>query len=310
MSLNAYTRREILASGLAVLATGCVRPGFDGVGDDDCTPEYHARADVFDPATELPPDYGPRQRALARRAIRHGRATAVYGPRPLKRDSFVVDDGAYYRVSHVEDRTTDLPALVLSVGWVVGRTPPANAAVSEFPDLPSADRVALRSVVYGGIYREAVHPTTTLVHAESPVPYPDGTGSSVLATRDTCWIRWNGRAYDVTLHRETTAETLVHEYEATQVAADAAAFRGLIADEYLVELADLTPEERSVLDAAVDGGYDARGPSPGFERLVARLPETTVPGSGGLWYVEYDGDRYGLRLEWAGCPDTPAGTER
>ena len=159
-------------------------------------------------------------------------------------------------------------------------------------------------MVYGGIYREAVHPTTTLDHVESPVVYPEGTESSELASADAHWVRWNNRAYDITVHRKTTVKTLVHEYEATQVATDAAAFRGLIAEQYLVKLDDITSEERAMLDTAVDGGYDVQEPSPGFERLVRRLPEDRVPESGGRWYVEYDGDRYGLRLEWAGCPTT------
>jgi hypothetical protein len=66
----------------------------------------------------------------------------------------------------------------------------------------------------------------------------------------------------------------------------------------------VSAEERAVLDAAVDGGYDVEGPSPGFERLVERLPEDPVPESGRRWYIEYEDARYGRRLDWTGCPSS------
>ena len=107
-----------MASGLAVLTAGCTSFDFTNAGEEDgCTPDYYACAKQFDPATELPPEYGSRQQTLARRVIQQGRATATYGPQPLKRDSFVVDDGAYYRVELVESRSVGSPALILTVEW-------------------------------------------------------------------------------------------------------------------------------------------------------------------------------------------------
>ncbi|MUV59173.1 hypothetical protein, partial [Halogeometricum sp. CBA1124] len=178
----------------------------------------------FDPATELPPDYSRFQRALAHRSIRRGWATAIYGPRPLKEDSYVVLDGAYYRVVLEESHVEEFPALVLTVEWTAGQTAPANATVLRFGELPPADRMGLRTAVYGGVYRAQVHPVQRLVHSETPVPFPDGTDESVLASCDSCWIRWDDRVYRLASHRETTVNQSVYRYGSTRAAPNAAAF--------------------------------------------------------------------------------------
>lgn len=293
-----YTRRGILASGLALSCAGC-----QSVDPDDPSPagefcEYEARAEPFDPAEDLPPDYTRFQQAFAHRTVREGRATAYYGPEPLKRVSYVELDGAYYRVELVTSYAVDLPALVLSVGWRSGTVPPENSTAVPFGDLPDTDRLALRSAVYGGLYREQVHPETVLDHSESPVAYPSGTDGSELARRDRVWVRWNGRAYEIVVHRAGEMQKPVYVYEAARVATDAASFRGSIADRYVIRLDDLTPGERDILDAAIGGGYSerTRSPSRAWHRMLARLRETEFPESHYNWYIEYEGDRYRLIL--------------
>jgi hypothetical protein len=290
------TRRTVIASLVAVLCSGCSSLPIPGSRHDNTFCKYEAIAKPFHPAEELPPDYSSAQRALALRVIRQETVTAVYGPRPLKNDSFVVKDGTFYRVVLADSHTAQLPALVMTVEWESGRQPPDDATLHAFADLPRVDRLALRSAVYGGIYRTHAHPETKLIHSQSPIPYPDGTQSSVLKACDSCWVEWNDRAYHIISHREDTIEKPVYTYSASVFAANAERFRELIVDRYLVRLNDLTPEERAIMDEAVAGRYYKRTDSrlPAFHRLRDRLPEHTVPESGGQWFVEYEGNRYGL----------------
>lgn len=75
-------------------------------------------------------------------------------------------------------------------------------------------------------------------------------------------------------------------------------FRELIVDEHLVRLDDLTSKEQAILDEAIDGGYKKQTQSrfPPYHRLRDRLPNHTIPESGGIWFIEYKGERYGLDL--------------
>lgn len=198
------TRRTVIAAGLACLSSGCSSFQQSNSQGDGCS--YEATTKPFSPVEDLPPNYSSPQRELAHRAIRQETVTAFYGPPPLKNDSFVVKDGTFYRVVLADSHTAQLPALVMTVTWDSGRQPPENATLHSFTDLPQADRLALRSIVYGGIYRSQTHPETSLVHSESPVPYPNGMQESVLATCDSCWVRWKDRAYHIISHREDTIE--------------------------------------------------------------------------------------------------------
>ena len=293
-----YSRRTFVVSGLALVGAGCssLPTGESSSDQDSC--EYEAAADPFDPVTDMPPRYNRFQQRLAHQASRDGQTTAYYGPRPLKQASYVPFDGAYYYVEHTASFTAALPALVLSVQWSPDRTPPPNATVVSFSTLPESDQRAVRPAVYGGLYKPQVHPETTLDVSASPVPYPDGTEPSRLADERRLWIRWSGRAYEVTVHRTTTMEKPVHEYTAERVAGSAEAFRALVADRYLIRLDSVTAGERAILDAAVDGRYHEtiESSSNAWTRLLDRLHDTTLPEAHYTWYVEYDGTWYTLAL--------------
>lgn len=295
------TRRAFVTSGLALLSAGCQTTQLGGDGDPNTWCRYEAIAGPFNPVNELPPDYSPTQRSLALRTVRQGTATTSYGPWPLKNDSFVAADGAFYRVLLADRRPANVSGLVLSVEWESGRQAPANASSYSFDDLPRADRLAMRSAVYGGLYRTQAHPEETLVHSESPVPYPDGVESSTLSACDGCWVSWDGRDYRVVAHGEATMEKSVFTYSASEFAANAREFRERIVDRYLVRLDELTPGERAILEEAIAGRYNERTEArlPEFHRLEDRLTSGPVPESGGRYFVEYEGTRYGLELNWA-----------
>lgn len=297
-----YSRRAFLATGSLAFTGGCASNVLDDGPSDDEFCRYEVQVDPFDPASELPPDYNRFQRALAHRAIRQGRSTAFYGPRPLKEDSYVVLNDTYHRVVLEDSRVEALPAIVMTVEWDAERTPPVNATVLQFNDLPRADRMGVRSAVYGGIYREQVHPDRRVVHFRTPILYPDGTEESDLASCNPCWIGWDNRTYRLTSHRETSVNKSVYTYGASRVAPNATAFRRLVADEYLVNIDGYPPEERAIVDEAIEGGYERRTDSriPAVEQLQDRLGDQTepIPELGGL-YVEYEEARY--RLTFGGA---------
>jgi hypothetical protein len=207
-------------------------------------------------------------------------------------------EGSYYDIELTNSDTAELPALVLSVQWKPGHTPPPNSTVVSFSTLPKSDQLAVRSTVYGGLYTHHVHPETILDVSASPVPYPDGTDESTVAEEGKLWVRWEGRAYEVTVHRTATMDKVVHEYTAERVAESAESFRALIADRYIVQLESLTPEEQAILDAAVTDGYHetTQSTSRPWHRLLGRLQETAVPEAYYTWYVEYNGEWYTLSL--------------
>ncbi|SFR45663.1 hypothetical protein [Halogeometricum limi] len=300
------SRRAMVASSLSIL-TGCassVLPPRDT--DDYC--EYEAIARPIDPVEAVPPAYAPAQRRLAVRAIRGGTATAFYGPRPLKNDSYVVFDGAYYEVSLAKSTAKTLPALLLRVEWRPEQEASEDTPNYSFGELPPVDRQALRSVVYGGVYRTWTHPENALLHSASPVLYPHGTASSLLATLDSCWIRWNDRAYEVTVHGESSTEQSVYEYEARQVASDAEGFRALMAERCLVRLNSLSSEQETIVRRAIADKYRRRSPTrlPEFDSLWDTLgKEGALLPEADRWYIEYEGERYGLELSMY-CQGAPA----
>lgn len=293
-----YTRRAFVAAGLALLGAGCSSSPIGGSRAEEDLCKYEAVAEPFDPAIDMPPAYNRFQQTLAHQASRQGYTTAYYRPRPLKRASYVEFDGSYYFVELTNSYTAELSALILSVRWKPGYTPSPNSPVVSYSNLPESDQLALRSAVYGGLYKSQVHPETTLEFSASPVPYPAGTNESMFAGRGELWVHWQGRAYEVTVHRTATMEKLVHEYTAERVAGSAESFRALIADRYIVRLSDLSPEEQGILDAAVTGGYHetTQSPSRAWHRLLDRLQETDFPEAHPTWYVEYNGRWYTLLL--------------
>lgn len=290
------SRRAFIVTALVIIGAGCASALFVDFGPDREWCKYEGTAEPLDPAEDLPHELNRFQRMLVNQTIRQEQATAYYGPRPLQNDSYVAHDGAYYRVRHIKNYTTQLPALVMTVEWEPGQTPPENSTVVNFSTLPAVDRLALRSAVYGGIYQEQVHPKTVLDYSESPILYPRGTGKSDLAISDHLWVNWDGRTYEITIHGNTTTEKIVHQYNSERVATDAESFRRLVADRYIIRLDNLTSGEREILDAAITGGYQERTESPSqtWDRLYDRLRETDFPKRAS--YVEYDGEWYRLRL--------------
>lgn len=306
------SRRAVLAATLAT--AGCLRSpgGTDSPdaqprrspdapdGTDTCTGGYLVSADPFDPAEELPVELGDARRSLVGTAVDDG-ATEVttYAAGPPVRDGVLVEhDGAFYRTAATETDATEVAARPTDVEWERGVTPPADATVVAYDDLPATDRRALEYAIYGPEYgrEKSGHPTEGLAVRDNPVPYPDGATDSRLAGAGETWVRWNERAYRVRVDDEATTTTrYTYRVALARVADGAAGFREHVAGEYLVRLADLPADERAVVEAAVADGHEECEPaSAALRGLLDRLPEDgTLPHPrDGSWYVAYDGDRY------------------
>lgn len=293
------TRRAVLGASVAAVSSGCSGdpPRID-LGGGDCS--YWATAEPFDPVRDVPPDYNEYQLSFAHRVIEDGDVRDVYSPKPLKDDSFVSMGESYYRIRRVETSAILVPALVMSVYWRPGQTPQNSGfPVVEFSSLPRIDQAAFRSVVYGGRYKDQVHPETELVHSQSPVNYPGGFEKSELATRDQFWVAWDDRYYTVTIHGTTQRIERVHEYDASLVATGPGQFRTMIKDRYVATLTDAPPEVKEILDSAIDEGYERHTDEPlaAWEKLLHRLPDVDFPKEHYNWYVEYEGRLYLLTLD-------------
>jgi hypothetical protein len=325
------SRRRALSVGATLLAAGCVgsplpsgapnddrtdlpppttddRPdstrhatGRDRETTGDCQSGFHAFANPFDPAADLPVALDERERALVADAVADGTATyATYGRRPLSDGAFVAYDGAFYRVESSAAAVEQVPAFRTRIEWERGQAAPADATVVALDDLPAVDREVFLGAVGGS--EEKGLPEEGLSVREYPAPYPDGGDQSRLVGRVT-WVRWRDRTFRVEVAGEstTTAERRTYRYAVERVAATDAEFREHVADAYLVSLDDAPKPQRAIVRRALDDGYEECEPaSDALAGLRERLERaTTLPNDSGEWYVALDGRRFRLEiLRW------------
>lgn len=126
--------------------------------------------------------------------------------------------------------------------------------------------------------------------------------SSTLADTDRRWVEWGDRAYALTVHRESTTTTRVYDYVADHVAADTDSFRRYLHDRFVVQFEGLTDEERTIVEHAIDGGYEEKRKRPhdAWHRLVERLGDPVYPKDWYTWYVEYESETYFFELSSSG----------
>jgi len=158
--------------------------------------------------------------------------------------------------------------------------------------------------VLGPAYSREGLPRQGLSVGDSPAPYPRGTADSELVGAGTTWVEWDGREYRVTISTENRTNTRrTFDYTATRVADSTESFRAYATDRYLTVLENLSTDERTVLEAAIDAGEDGdyedcNEPSPGYEKLKERMDSVSdLPDPArDHWYVSYEGERYLLEL--------------
>ncbi|MFD1514175.1 hypothetical protein [Halomarina rubra] len=258
----------------------------------------------FSPSKQFPTTLQPSQQRLFDRIIAEdGVELETFGRPPIQDGQFVSHEATIYRIEVDQLGTEMVSGRTAALSWEKGQSAPSDETVTEYSTLPDADQNALDLLVHGPEYSRDGLPTTGMSVSNAPAPYPDGTADSALVGVGTTWVEWDNRVYEVTITDEE--ELLAHrtyDYSATQVAASEAEFRAFVADRFLVSLDDLSNEEQSVLETAIEAGedghyQDCNEPSPGYKQLRKRMegyPGIPSPRSG--WYVAYEGERYLLNI--------------
>lgn len=298
------TRRSLLASAATALLAGCLSvPEGPGNGtNDDCVSGFTVSARAFDPAEDLPVKLSDGEQQLVDRVVAEGeyQFETYGGDLPVRDGVYVEHGGSFYRTRAERVGETEVPARVMNIEWEKGRTPPGDATVIPFSDLPPSDRRVVRLAVEGPRYGgRGERPAEGMRWSDAPMPYPDGADDSRLVGTET-WVRWEGRAYRVWGDgEETTTSRYTFRYAVEEVADGPASFREHVAETYLVRLDDLDDPEREVVRAAVEDVHEECEPaSEGLAGLRERLPddrELPHPPDG-AWFVAFDGGRHELSV--------------
>jgi hypothetical protein len=313
-------RRALLSAcvtGLTATA-GCL--GF-GTGSD-CQRGVSLRldpvttAEMADRESESLDGLSPPERDAVAAARRGDAPTLWATSSPLSGVDHLAADGAYYAVTTTLVSTTDRTGYALSLDTEGADDVPADRRVA-FEDLPPVDRTALYAALGFPAPREIERfDRARSVAIGGTLVYPDDDAESrseLVPDLPYEVIRIGGRDFRADLGdpRATTVET--HRVEVTTVADSAADFAGMLFDRYGVELdaTDLSAEQRDIVEAAVDEGYDECVPySDAYADLQARLgrdPERTgvgtADGSGSaadipdrVDYADYEAKRYAVSL--------------
>jgi hypothetical protein len=266
---------------------------------------YTVSVSPFEPTEQLTTSLRPAQRRLFERIVAEdGVVLQTYGQRPIRTERYTRHDGTFYRIDYEQTATEDVPARRADLSWEKGQEAPEGEPVTAYSALPEVDQVALEFLIHGPTYSREGLPTQGLSATDVPVPYPAGTADSALVGAGTVWIEWEDRVYELAIStEEATITRRTFDYTATRVADSKERFRADVADRYLRALENLSTEERSVLDAAVEAGEDGtyedcNEPSTGYETLKRRLadvPDLPAPHSD-HWYISYEGERYLLEI--------------
>ena len=292
MSLH---RRGAVSLAASLLTGGCL-----SVVSGSCDSGVNVELHQFDPFAELGGRVVRRQRRIAAEAIEgDDPRVTVYRAAPFTEPTLVPHDGAVYRVGQSTVDSVDVPAFAFSVDWHLEQKTAAGTEGVRFEALPENDRRAFLIVAPP----PDGHPPEGFEVNEFPAPYPDDGDDSVLVG-GTSWVEWEGKTVRVEVadERTGTVQRITYDIAAERVAADEAAFRSHLAEEYLVDLSDAPEPQLEVLREArgdVYGACEPRSDTPAAlrERLAEEptLPEP-YPDD---WYVAFDGERSRLSLtEW------------
>lgn len=261
----------------------------------EATTDDGIAAHVSATVAELPPVAG----RIADEALADGETTYRSYHEPGIHEDFVRREGesAYYRldVSASEHVETTGYRYEFALGEDVG-TPARDDRVLGFADLPPPDRESILA---------AVGPKARLAEARGarfPVvfAYVDGATrerSAFVPPVGTTYLRWQGRTLRVTFAEERPATVVTYAITAEPVARSTSALVDRVLDRRGVVLDDLSAEQRDVVEAAIDGGYDACEPySDAFAGLLDRLSTGEHDFAS---FVRYEGTWYVARVsQW------------
>lgn len=302
-TLSRRTFLGSVAAGSALLVGCTANPSFT-VG---CTSSYTlyvkplTDAELADFATEEPYErYEETTNELIATAASEGAATysTLHRP-PVQEEIYVEHEGRYYRVQRKQTATRERIAHNVRLKYDNERTPPDNATVFSFDELPEADQDAILNAYPDEELRNGSEPRGFSTGGYGYV-YPDGAESQ-LQDAGTVWIRYDGRILAITVIGGGTVQEVTYRYTLEPIADDQEAFVAFVREQFVVTLDGLSASERNVFERAIVGEFSQCEPlSGGFRDLKARLEE--VPKDRRLdylkWPVVYKGKTYGVRFTY------------
>lgn len=323
------SRRSLLAAAVPLLVGGCIGdpPATDQsstptsetvqrspsptdkpdtqTSTPDCMRGYTVYISNFAPTEQLVTAFRPAQQRLVDRIFTEdGVVLQTYGQRPIRTEQYTLYDEAYYRIDYKQIGTEEVQAQRADLSWEKGQEAPEDKTVVNYTDLPEVDQHALETLIHGPEYSREGLPTQGMTVNDSSAPYPQGTADSELVGAGTMWVEWDNRVYKVTISTdERTITRRTFDYTATRVADSKEGFREYVADRYLKSLENVSNEEKSVLEAAIEAGEggkyeDCNEPSPGYKKLKQRMDNISdLPDpNNDHWYISCEGERYLLEI--------------
>jgi hypothetical protein len=283
-------RRQVLASGAALLSVslaGCAHPSV--VLDMN---EATAAAIADELSTTAEP--GSEEHSVVTTALENGSATRSGRSELFYTTDTVRVDGTVYRVSETSVDRTDVTVYEVRID-VNPETTTSDLGTIEFAELPGTDRQQLDSAL-------SRDPPSTNDGYEVGINYGTaadvGNDSVFVPEQQYDIVVYDGDRYRVTTASESASE-VEYRYAVTEVAPSVGVFADQIREQYLVALSGLSDAERSVVEAAIDGGHFEE--SDAFESVIGRIREhegLNVDDFYGTWLVEYDGTAYLTYAEW------------
>jgi len=294
-------RRALLSLGLTAATAGCF--GFGSGCPRSATLELApvSDANVADAESDSPDSLSPPEHGAIDAARRDDPATMWTVADPFSSVEYVVADGTYYAVDTSVESTVERPGYALELDTDAATADGAARTVT-FDDLPAVDRAALFAALgYPSTRELARFERANAISIGGTLAYPSDDAESrsdLVPSPSYDVLRIAGRDFRLTVgeRRAVTVERL--RVTLRSVATTPDAFAAHVYERFGVDLdeRDLSPEQRDIVETAIDEGYDECAPySDSFADVQQRLGG--VGGSGDSYdYANYDDDWYAVDL--------------
>lgn len=301
------TRRRALRAiggvGTAAALSGCLSPisrsdrcpGSDeGTLDLDDATATGVSNEFSTPLDGLP--HATRVTVAAALETEPGDATARGYYRPDPRTEYVVagPGAGYYRLRVTERDRVRTTGYEYAVEIDIDDSAlPDRGAVRSVAEIPAHDRDSLRGAIGNPGLLHAPHYTSfSVVFAYEDADARDR--SVFIPGRDTRYLEWDGVPLRLTFEERRTVTIASATVNTERVATSPDGFREHVGERRGVVLDSLPPEQRDVVNRAIDGTYAECEPySEPFGDLRDRL---STRDGGAAPLVRYDGDWYFCQL--------------
>lgn len=239
--------------------------------------------------TEMVGRPGLRTRLIVRRAVENGSTTARSHEPPVRPGHPFEYEGRYYNLTRsVVDRE---PGTLARIELDFNESVPPTETVA-YPALPRRDREVLAGILPpGGLGGYVTYNATE-------------RNESVLLSGEYQAVRYRGKTYpyDVADTDNGTVET--YRYTPTLVANSSAEYATQLREAHLFELANLSVDERQVVEKAIEDTYYAEDTGDeAFRSVLSRFHRHEAIQADeyeGTWLVRYRGEIYLAELGYGG----------